>query len=374
MQNDKVKVLIFGMTSIVGGIETFLMNVYDNIDLSNLQIDFLVPGELEEKYKKKIEKRNGKVYEVEKVKKHPIRAIKQLKKLYKDNNYDVIHMNLCNAFFFIYALPAVIANNKNTKIIVHSHNNSDAEKMRHYLLRPIMIHYTDKYLACSIDAGKWMFGKKISESGKVILVSNSIDAEKYKFDEKVRRKVRDELKINDNEFLIGHVGRFDEQKNHNFLIDVFYEYLQINKDSKLLLVGDGGLRTNIEEKVRNLGINENIIFLGVRDDVNELLQACDIFVLPSKFEGFGIVGLEAQTSGLYTIVSTGVVKELDVTNNIEHVALENGSKRWAEEIENKRKILIKREDAYKYVKKSKYDIKNLVKFIKEFYVKCAKEG
>ncbi len=373
MNKEKVKVLIFGMTSIVGGIETFLMNLYEKINLENLQIYFLVPGTLEDKYKRRIEDRGGKVYEVEKIRKHPVNSIRQLKKIYKENNYDVLHMNLCNAFFFLYALPTIFVGNIKTKIMVHSHNNSDQDKIKHYILRPIMSHYTDKYLACSVDAGMWMFGKKIVQKDKVILVNNSIDSDIYKFNDKTRKKIRNELGIREDEIAIGHIGRFDVQKNHSFLLNIFNEYTRLNKKSKLILVGDGVLKDSIIEKAKKLNQQEKVLFLGIRDNVNELLQACDIFVLPSKFEGFGIVGLEAQASGLYTIVSEKVVRELDVTENIEHINLKEGERVWAEEIENKRKKYIDRENAYQSIKESKFDINYMIKHMQQLYYECAKE-
>ena len=132
MEKEKTKVLTFGMTSIVGGIETFLINLYENIDIDKIQIDFLVPGKLEGQYRERIEKRNGKIYEIGKIKKHPIKVFKQLKKFYKEEKYDIIHVNLCNAFYFIYVLPVIFCDKK-AKIICHSHNGSDKHKILHYL-------------------------------------------------------------------------------------------------------------------------------------------------------------------------------------------------------------------------------------------------
>ena len=366
MQEKKVKVLVFGMTSIVGGIETFLMNMYNNMDLSNLQIDFLVPGTLEEKYKKKIESRNGRVYEVEKIKKHPIRAIKQLKKLYKDNNYDVIHMNLCNAFFFIYALPAVW-NNKDIKIIGHSHNGGDSKKFLHLISKPILSHYCTNFIACSDVAARWLFNKKKTDEKGVLFVNNAIDTEKFVYNIKLRESIREKYKILPNEFIIGHVGRFEEQKNHSFLVEIFKQISQERENVKLLLVGTGSLEEKIKKQVKNLNLENKVIFTGVCTNINEIYQAMDVFILPSIFEGLPVSGIEAQASGLKCLLSDTITKEVEITNNIKFLPIENKDI-WVREIENLIDNHYERKDMSLDIKNANYDMKTEVNKIEKLYL------
>lgn len=366
MQDNKVKVLIFGMTSIVGGIETFLMNMYENIDLSNLQIDFLVPGTLEEKYKEKIERRSGRVYEVEKIKRHPIKAIKQLKRLYKENNYDIIHMNLCNAFFFIYALPAVFVN-KNIRIICHSHNGGDSKVILHTVFKPILNHYCTDLVACSDIAAKWLFTEKKVKKKGVIIVNNAIDTEKFLYNEQTRKNIRKMYRILPDDFVIGHVGRFEEQKNHCFLIELFKQISQERENVKLLLVGTGSLEEKIKEQVKNLNLEDKVIFTGVCTNINEMYQAMDVFVLPSIFEGLPVSGIEAQASGLKCLLADTITKEVAVTNNIKFLSIGNRNI-WVSEIENLIDNNYNRENMSLDIKNANYDMKTEVNKIEKLYL------
>lgn len=367
MKKKKVKVLIFGMTSIVGGIETFLINVYEKINLDNIQMDFIVPGKLEGDYRKRIEKRNSRIYEIDKIKSNPLKSFKEIRDICKKNQYDIIHVNLCNAFYFIYILPAILWNKNKPKIITHSHNNSDNNKLIHYIMKPILMYYTDYFYSCSLDAAKWMFFKKVIKENNIVIINNAIDVKKYKFDNEIRIKYRKALGVEDN-FVIGHVGRFEEQKNHEFLIDIFNKYKKVNSNSKLILVGDGSLKEKMIKKVKKLNLEEDVLFLGVRNDVNNLMQAFDMFILPSKFEGFGIVGLEAQASGLYALVSQSVALELAVTPNIKFMDVNEKKEKWISEIERIRKIKIDRKIEYKEIEKSEYSLDKLVGNLEKKYL------
>lgn len=368
---QKTKVLIFGMTSIVGGIETFLMNMYDNINLKNLQIDFLVPGKLEKKYKDKIESKNGKVYETEKIRKHPIKAIKQIRKIYKDNNYDIIHLNLCNAFFFIYALPAVILNKNKPRILVHSHNGGDKQKGLHIISKPLLNHYCTDFIACSDVAARWMFTKRKMKKNKVLLINNAINADKFLYNENLRKNIREKYDIK-NEFVVGHVGRFEEQKNHAFLVDVFQQICKERENVKLLLVGTGSLEDKIKEKVKQLKISDKVIFAGVCTNVNEMYQAMDVFVLPSIFEGLPVSGIEAQTSGLKCLFSDTITKEVAVTSNVKFIPI-NVKEIWAVEIEKIIDNKYNRNNMINEIRKSNYDMKEEVKKIEKLYLREEKK-
>ena len=186
-------------------------------------------------------------------------------------------------------------------------------------LRPFSKKYATDYFACSELAGRWLFGDKTFEQGKVTIINNAIDLDKFKYDEKVRKEKRKELNINDDTLVVGHIGRFVAQKNHTFLIDIFSELHKKEKNSILLLIGQGPLIGEIKQKVETLGISDSVKFLGQRDDVNELYNAMDLFLFPSLYEGLGMVLIEAQANGLPCIASTEVPKNARVSKKISFV-------------------------------------------------------
>lgn len=186
-------------------------------------------------------------------------------------------------------------------------------------------------------ASEYFYNENIINSPKHHIINNAIQTKDYAFDEAVRNEIRKEYKLEDK-YVIGHVGRFQYQKNHEFLVDVFNEYLKLDNKAVLMLVGQGEGEEAIRQKVADLGMTENVMFMGVRSDVNKLLQAMDIFVLPSHFEGLPLVLVEAQTAGLPCYASKDVItKESDVTGNIEFISLDDGDKKWAQIIYDNKK-------------------------------------
>lgn len=186
-------------------------------------------------------------------------------------------------------------------------------------------------------ASEYFYNENIINSPKHHIINNAIQTKDYAFDEAVRNEIRKEYKLEDK-YVIGHVGRFQYQKNHEFLVDVFNEYLKLDNKAVLMLVGQGEGEEAIRQKVADLGMTENVMFMGVRSDVNKLLQAMDIFVLPSHFEGLPLVLVEAQSAGLPCYVSKDVItKESDVTGNIEFISLDDGDKKWAQIIYDNKK-------------------------------------
>ena len=301
--NNKIKILIIGMSSIVGGVETYIMNLCENIDLKQIQFDFLVPENFDGIYRKKIEKFGGKIYEVPNFKKHPLKSFKELKKIYKNEKYDIIHTNLCNSSGVLYVLPAKIIN-KETFVIAHSHTSSDKHRMQHLIFRPILNIITNERVACSNVAAKWMFGNRKKD---VLILNNAVNLEKFGYNEDIRKKVRTQLEI-DDKFVIGHVGRFEQEKNHIFLIEIFNEIHKKNPKTVLMLIGTGSLLQSIKLKAKELNLEDSILFMGICENTYELYQAMDIFVLPSIFEGLPVVGIEAQASGLKCIFSDNVTR------------------------------------------------------------------
>jgi len=256
--------------------------------------------------------------------------------------------------------------------IAHSHcidfqTDSQLKKLIGDLFKVPLNKYANNYFACSKEAGEWLFGNKITNSDKFKIVHNAVDLQKYKFDAETRNKIRSDLKIDSNTVVMGHVGRFVNLKNHDFLIDIFYEFNQMCKNSKLLLLGTGIKENEIKEKVKKLELEENVIFVGFKNNVNDYMCAMDLFVLPSKAEGLGLVLIEAQASGLKCFASQDVVpEEVNVSNTIEFISLNSSSKEWADSLI---KINNERLNNQEIIKQQGYDIRDTGKFLQDFYEK-----
>lgn len=218
--------------------------------------------------------------------------------------------------------------------ICHNHTTAcwgeGAKTLLKYILRPWNKLFATDFFACGETAGRWMYGNRCFEQGRVSVMSNAIDTQKFAFDPGARKQLRDELKISQDAFVIGHVGRFMYQKNHSFLIDIFAEVLKNKPGAVLLLVGEGELMGNIREKVRARGISGSVVFTGAREDVNKLYSAMDVFCLPSFYEGMPVVAWEAQANGLPCVFSERITKETSQSNNsCQFLHLEQGVKEWA---------------------------------------------
>lgn len=300
------------------GIETMLMNYYRNIDRNKVQFDFLCNKSKPGDYDDEIKSLGGKIFISPGL--SPFKWFKYqrfLKNIFKENpEYKIIHcQNEAMGFPALYAakkagIPVRISHSHNT--VTRFDFKWPIKILYKYLLRFVA---TD-YVACGIDAGRYLFGREVK------VIHNAIDVDKFKFDEKVRNKIRKELNV-DNKFLIGHVGRFEPQKNHDFLIDIFYEYQKIDKDAVLLLIGTGNLEDKIKEKIKLLRIDNKVIFTGNISNVNEMYNAIDLFILPSLHEGLPVVGVESQANKLPTLISDKVTREIKVNDNIEFLPINN---------------------------------------------------
>lgn len=342
-----------------GGLETLIMNLYRNIDRRKFQFDFLVHYKKECFYDKEIECLGGKIYRFSLREDNNIfKYKKELDNFFKQHKeYKIIHCHMASIGNMVFN----VAKKNGVKIrIAHSHN-SDTENTLKGLIKGMLIKtfkYTSTYnLACSKKAGEFLFRNK-----KFEILPNGIDLEKFKFNIQKRNEIREKLNLKEK-FVLGHIGRFCKQKNYDFLLDVFYEVQKVNENSELLLVGTGELEEKIKEKVKKLGISSKVLFLGNRDDVNELYSAMDLFIFPSKFEGLGIVLIEAQASGLLTICSEQIPNEVMVSDRIKKIKLEK--ELWKKEIlknQNKKRYLL--ED---YNKINDFDIKKVSKRLEEIY-------
>lgn len=350
-----------------GGLETMLMNYYRKLDKTKIQFDFMTNRLERGHYDDEIEALGGKIYRLSPIKPGNYnKYFKELDEFFKEHKeYKVVHSHINeNSGFVLKAAKKAGIECR----IAHSHL-SDLKldykyPFRVYARRNLKGNVSD-YFACSQRAGEWLFGKEISSSGKVTVLNNAVDTEKFKINKDIRDKVRMELGIEDKK-VIGHVGRFNPQKNHEFLIDVFNEVYKKDKGTVLLLIGDGYLKEKIEDKVKKLNLEQGVKFLGVREDIPEIMQAMDLFLFPSQFEGLAVVMVEAQAAGLKVITSTGVTKESDITNNVEFIDLSKGAEYWADIVLNS--DFKKRDDINLMIKKG-YDSTNNVKWLSDFYLK-----
>jgi len=297
------------------GVESVIMNYYRHLDHSKVQFDFICDEDSTRIPYDEIKKLGGRVFLVPKYQNLP-KYLKSLEKLFKENQYRIVHANLSTLSVF----PLYVAKKVGVPIrIAHSHSISSPKEWKRNLikniLRPFSKRYATDYFACSELAGRYLFGNKAFDQGKVKIIHNAIDIDKFKFDEVARKKLRKEFGIKDSTIVIGHVGRFVQTKNHTFLVDVFKKYHEKKSDSKLLLIGIGPLENQIKDKIRKLDLVESVIFLGQRDDINKLYSVMDIFCLPSLYEGLPVVGVESQAAGLPIIFSNGVSHEAIISKN-----------------------------------------------------------
>ncbi|ACB62076.1 glycosyl transferase group 1 [Exiguobacterium sibiricum 255-15] len=356
-----MKILYCGVDQYLGGIEAFVLNTYGEIHSDEIQIDFLKITDkiyFEEVF---IEK-NSKIHKITSRRKNPLKFVFELYRLLKNENYDVIHhhLNSCSSIE-----PIILGRLLGIKTIAHSHNEFKGNKrltnIMHYLNSKILTFFSNENLACSKIAGISMFGNE-----KFELIKNGIDSSKYIFNDIVRKSYRSKMDL-ENNYVIGHIGNFKYQKNHDFLIDIFNDVNKKNKNSKLLLIGDGELKKDVIDKVKNYGLGDNVVFTGVREDVSNLLQAIDIFVFPSRYEGLGIVVIEAQAAGLKSIVSENIPKEAFISDLVESISLSTEKKIWVEKV-LKHSNNYQRKDMSQEIQKNGYDKRNSSKRLREIYL------
>lgn len=358
-----VRILHFVSKMDRGGQETFIMNIYRNIDRNKFQFDFLCTNREKGDYDDEIYSLGGKILYLDTPQKGGKFAkyyyaqkehIRQLKQIAKD--YDIIHLHNYHAFSSYLDVKACqSAGFKH--IILHSHNTCAPRIKLHNIFKKFLAQQKNiTRFACSKDAGYWMFGDK-----KFDVIYNGVDTDVFKFDEQSRQELRKELGI-ENCFVIGMVGRFNYQKNHIFALEVFKECVQKNPDARLVLVGKGELESEIKSNIERLGIKDKVLMLGTRNDVNKLMSAFDILFMPSLFEGLSVVMVEAQYCLLPIVTSQTITDEVIISNNFIKLNLNEDKKNWAD------KILHCTRQSDK-IKNENFDIKNVAKDLQNKYTR-----
>lgn len=366
---NKIRVLRIIGECKTGGTETIALNYYKNIDHNKIKMDFLFYGNSLKRFEDELKKYGDRVYNVDLYSKHMIKSILQIKKIVKENNYDIVHSQL-NTLNFFPLLGAKLGGASIRVASNHSTANLKYEKKKSilkYLLKPTCAMTANYYAACSNYAGRWAFGDKRN----IKIIHNAIDLSKFRYSDEIRKSVRKKENWNDK-FVIGHVGRFVAQKNHKFIIDVFKEVLNKRENSILVLIGEGELEQEIKKYVKELGLEEKVLFYGVRFDVCELLQGMDIFLFPSLYEGLGNVITEAQAVSLQSVVSKAVPEEVKQTEFVEFVDLNNNVNEWAD-IVLKYDSNYKRRDTYRDLVEAGYEIKSAAKDLESYYLNLVRE-
>lgn len=352
-----------------GGTESLIMNWYRNIDRSVIQFDFLVRSK-DKNYVQEIEELGGRIFYTSSFPKHFFDNYRETKKILERKEWDVIHVHANAA---IYMLPLKLSRKLGYSCrIMHSHSvhaQNSALFPLHAYNRNRISKYTTCRLACSEAAGKWMYGEHC-----FTVIHNAVATDKFVFDSSVRCAIRKEYGIEDK-IVIGHVGRFSNPKNHVFLLDIFEEIKKQQKDSVLMLVGDGELRTTIEQKTKDLGLSDSVLFMGRRNDVGRLMSAMDIFVLPSLYEGLPVVCVESCANGLCAIISEeAYTKETEDLPNVRALSLGKTAKEWADYILQNCNNTIRLPGAIRQSDADRYDITRVVSELQDIYLNVQEEG
>jgi len=359
-----------------GGLETMLMNYYRNIDRRRIQFDFLVHRHERGAYDDEIEALGGKIYRIMPVKPFALGRYKaELADFFVNHHeYQIVHAHL-NALSF-YALKAAKKNGAKCTI-AHSHisiTNPNTPLRAKINLKAVFAEYCKLQIghscaykfACGKEAGKWMYGSK----EKFIVMHNAVDCKKFAYNSAIRNQYRMKLGI-ENKFVVGHVARFGKEKNHDLLLRIFFEIYKMDKNSILLLIGDGVLKNKIIKQVKLMNLENAVRFLGVREDVSALMQAFDVFVFPSLHEGLPVVSIEAQAAGLNCFFSDGISEEAGITDLAEYISLKQSPSFWAERILTKHKEA-ERKDMSGIMRRTGYDIQSNAKWLHDFYFNIVK--
>lgn len=353
-----------------GGIETMLMNHYRRIDRSKIQFDFLVHGERHGEYEDEIRALGGRIHRIRKVK-TPLDLWlwqKELYTLFKKEKYKIVHAHLEQETRLIMRQ----AERAGVQCrISHSHNTSSCRPLLKKAVGKIIEILTPwactDFFACSILAGKWQFGETIVKDPRFKLFKNAVDCAKFKFSETRRKEMRESLQLSQNQITICHVGRFSEQKNHLFLIDIFHKLTLKKTNAVLLLIGDGPMRQKNSEKISTLGLESNVHFLGLRNDVDAIMQASDVFCLPSLYEGLPVAAVEAQSAGLPCLLSDTITPEVEITDLLHYLPLNASPEIWADALIQKASI--PHRDTYREMSGAGWDIVENTRWLENFYLK-----
>lgn len=355
-----------------GGAETMVMNYYRKIDRTKVQFDFMVHRQERGAYDDEIESMGGRIFRMCPIYPQNFAKYKKMLREFFDSHpeYKILHSHMSE--LGCYAFEE--AQRRGIKVkVCHAHNAPVKGSMnlkekgqlifRDYFKKK-MLPYTDHLFICGEEAGNWLYGKENKD--RFVMMNNAVDAEKFRFSPEVRQEVRKELDI-ENKLVILNVGRFNLQKNHTFILDIFKEIKAVHPDSVLLLAGNGPLENEIKEKCKALALEDSVKFLGLRSDVERLLQGADVFLFPSLYEGLPVTMVEAQSSGIKCFISDVIPQQCVLTDDVTSLSLESGAKAWAQKI-TELKDGYDRKDRYQDMIDANFDITANAQWLCDFYI------
>ena len=364
--NEPIRVLHMIGSLNIGGSQAMVVNLYKNIDRNKVQFDFVIDHPSETYFKETVESMGAKVFEMPNFRGANFIQIKKAwnKFFVEHPEYKILHSHV-RSYASLY-IP--IAKKHGVKTIIHSHSTSNGSGISSLIKRVMqssLKRKADYLFACSEESGKWLFGEKAMTKDNYYMIPNAVDTQRFTYNEVVRNKMRAEIGINNDTIVYGHVGRLHPAKNHMFLLEVFKDLLKVQNDALLLLVGDGELRLEVEEKINALEIGNSVKMLGSRGDVAELLQAMDVFLFPSKWEGLPVTVVEAQASGLPCFISDTITQDVNTSSLVQYLPINRGTTPWIERLTSS---VWSRKNVIADIKKAGFDIEDSAKKLSEFYM------
>ncbi len=357
-----------------GGLETFVMNMYRSLDREKIQFDFLLTQETSGGYEGEAVAMGANIYRVPPRNKGYRAYRKALEVFFRNHRgYAAVHAHVSSLTSIE---PVYYAKRYGIPVrILHAHNSSVADGVRlhwlhralHYVYKPFVHSWATHYWGCSDKALDWVY-KYTGVRSKAVMINNGINCREYVYSERKREEVRNELNIAPGDFVIGHVGRFTEVKNQAFLLDILEEMHKTQSGAKLLLVGEGCMMAEVKAKAKAKGLADAVIFTGVRSDVARLLQAMDVFVMPSLFEGLPVSMVEAQAAGLPVVASSAISHDSDLTGTVLFKSIAEPAEAWAESVVEWREKIGRTENTGK-IQEAGFDSSTTAAFLYNVYTK-----
>lgn len=367
---EKIKICHVIGNFVNGGVESVIYNYFSHMNLENFEVSIIGHGIRVQACANRFNALGLKIYNITPKSESLARNLKEMKEIFDTHHFDIIHSHLTEWA----CVPMILGWLSGVKVrINHSHMSEKPRGLKNKIYYGTRLFlgkaFATDYFACGRDAGIYLFGKRAVESGKVKLIPNAIDFDQFQYNPVLRSEVRASAGIQEQTIVLGHVGRFFEQKNHRFLLEVFRIYHTHHPDSILLLFGDGELKNEIAEMVHRDGLGDCVRFMGVRSDIARWYKAMDVFVLPSFYEGFPVVGVEAQASGLPCLFANSITREIAISPYADFLPLEQGAEAWADRIDLIRGFAV-RENAV--LDQNHYDIMKNAGRLERFYIKRRK--
>ena len=340
------------------GIEAVVMNYYRFVDRSKIQFDFITCSQTQERYDEEIQKLGGRIHRLPSRSRKPFAYMAALKKVIKDNDYKIVHIHQNSASV---AMDGIVAKMCGVPVIIgHSHNTRCNVMWQHYMFRPIVNFVVDYRCGGTMKTGEWIFGKRKDMK----IITNAINTDLYRFSAERREAKRNELGVG-NKLVIGFVGRLHEQKNVFRIVDIMNDLVKSKKDVIALLIGDGPDREGLDAKIHEYNLEDYVKLLGKRDDINDMMMAFDVFLMPSLYEGVPVVSVESQATGVLCVMSDNV-QVPDLSDNITFLSLDEPNSVWIEHITKNPKY--NRVDAQKIMISRDYDMAHEAKKLESFYL------